>query len=847
MIGSGGSNAAIAESWQDRRVRGTRRAGLLAGAAACVLALPAQAQDAVQDQPEQSESSARSLTEDIVVTAERRATNLQETPLSVVAFTEEITAAKGIEDLEDLSKFTPNLSITPSRGGGNNTAYFVIRGIGGGGGATGERGVGLYIDGIYMPRTSGAVLRVLDIDRIEVLRGPQGTLFGRNSTGGAIRIFSQQPTDVTEGYIRGTLGNMERTDLVGMVNLPVAEGFSIRAQGAYLDQGGYVTRGTEELGAERDIIGRFQARFEPTSNLRATFGILYSDSEANGTPYVMEEFDMRPCIQPDPTITGCPAAGIQGNYADWINDAFKAAGQAPLAPYNDPRIVRGPYRASDLCLMDDFNPDYDAACNQFSNDEFWQADLNFAFDISESITLTSITGYSELEHRGNTDFQVLGTENRTENVDSEVFYQELQLNAALFDGAIDLVTGGSYFREDSSAPNFNVTRRGTSTYPATQGTPPNADRGLFRVADTFTRQISDSIGLFASATWHITDQLNLTGGLRQAWDEKDYLQTRFPATDFTPAPGTTSTTVETDADFSALDYRATLDYQFTDDVMAYATISKAYKAGSFSYTIVSWTAANQATGEAQSALIEPIPNEKVINYEAGMRMELFGGRVRLNPTVFHMDYTNRQAATQVTCGTGSLAGIPPGSAQCPVGFLIQVTNQGDVRLQGVEVDGLVAITDNFVLDGAFAVTDSKLKNAPAGTINLFPDVPSPTFNVGATWSLFPSFGEVTINGNYAYVGEQATHPSEGTDSSYTLPSYGLFNARVQVKLDSAPVTITGFVNNLFDNTYATYAQRFGGGFWDSPAGTGPAAPPRSALSVVRGRPREVGLSLQYDF
>jgi iron complex outermembrane receptor protein len=812
---------------------GVRSARWFAGAALCALAVPGYAQDAAQDQAAQTEEDG-GFGEPIVVTAERRATNLQDTPLSVVAITSEIAEAKGIEDLEDLAKFTPNLSITPSRGGGNNTANFVIRGIGGGGGATGERGVGLYIDGIYMPRTSGAVLKVLDVDRIEVLRGPQGTLFGRNSTGGAIRIFSKQPSDEFEGYVRGTLGNMDRTDFVGMVNIPLGDTFAIRAQGAYLKQDGFVRRGTEKLGAERDIIGRLQARWEPSSRLRATLGFLYNDSESNGTPYVMTEFDMRPGIE----------GVIQGNYADWINDAFKLAGQAPLAAYNDSRIVTGdPFRASDLCFMDDFNPDYDPACNQFSNDVFWQADFNLAYDLTENLTVTSITGYSELEHEGLSDYQVLGTENRGENVNSEVFYQELQFNAALFGGAVDLVTGGSYFREDSSAPNANITRRGTSTFtPQQPGTPPNADAGLFRVADTITEQVSDSFGLFASATLHVNEFLNLTAGVRQAWDKKDYTQTRFPATDFTPAPGTTSTTVNADASFEALDYRGTVDIHINDDIMAYATISKAYKAGSFSYAI-----ASNATGAAQSALIDPIPNEEVVNYEIGTRMELFGGRLRLNPTAFIMDYTNRQAATQVTCGPPRLPNIPIGSPQCPVGFIIQVSNQGDVRLQGVEVDGQLSITRNLVIDGSFAFTDAELRNAPAGTVNLFPDIPSPTYNIGASWSVFPTFGQVTFNANYAYVGDQATHPSEGTDSSYTLPSYGLLNARIRVELEDLPVTITAFANNLFDKTYATYAQRFGGGFWDSPAGTGLAAPARSALAEIRGRPRELGLTVQYDF
>ncbi len=803
-----------------------RRAAMLAGTAAAGWSAPALAQVAAEPGAERP-----GLNQPIIVTAERRATNLQDTPLSIVAVTEETVAAKGIENLQDLAQFTPNLSITPTRGGGNNTANFVIRGIAGGGGATGERGVGLYIDGIYMPRTSGAVLRVLDIERIEILRGPQGTLFGRNSTGGAIRIFSKQPTDTFEGYVRGTVANMDRVDLVGSVNVPLTEGVALRAQGAYLDQGGFVRRGTEKLGEERDIVGRVQLRVEPSADFRATLGVMYNESKANGTPMVFREFDMRPGIE----------GVIQGNYADWINDAFKLAGQAPLAAYNDPRIVRGPFQATDLCFLDDFNPDYDAACNQSLESGYWQADLNLAYDLSDTVTLSSITGYSTLEYRGVSDYQVLGTEARRENVDSEVFYQELQLNAELMDGLIDLVTGGTYFREESSAPNFIITRRGTSVYPANPGTPPNADAGLFRTADTITSQVSDSYGVFVSATLHPTDRVNITGGLRYAVDKKDYTQTRFPASDFTPAPGTSSTTVQSDAKFDAIDYRFTGDYHVTDDIMAYLTISKAYKAGSFSYTI-----ANRVPGELQSEGIRPIPNEKVINYEAGIRATLFD-RLRINPTVFLMDFTNRQAAVQVTCGTGTLVGIPPNSPQCPVGFLIQVQNQGDVRLKGVEVDAQLEITPNLLLDGGFAATTPTLSNAPAGTVNLYPDAPSPTYNIGATWSFSSGFGELTANANYAYVGKQETHPTRGTDSSYTLPAYGLVNARVQLELASLPLTATVFANNLLDNTYATYAQRFGGGFWDSGSGVGPAAPPRSALAEVRGRPREVGLSLQYNF
>ncbi|HEU4650462.1 MAG TPA: TonB-dependent receptor plug domain-containing protein, partial [Croceibacterium sp.] len=141
------------------------RIAALAGTAAIALtAGSANAQETGATTDDPASESGDGHFEDIIVTAERRATNLQDTPLSVVAMTEETVAAKGIEDLQDVALFTPNLSITASRGNGNNSPNFVIRGISGGGGATGERGVGLYIDGVYVPRTSGSVLRVLDIE-----------------------------------------------------------------------------------------------------------------------------------------------------------------------------------------------------------------------------------------------------------------------------------------------------------------------------------------------------------------------------------------------------------------------------------------------------------------------------------------------------------------------------------------------------------------------------------------------------------------------------------------------------------------------------------------------------------
>ncbi len=814
---------------------GVFRVGLLAATAAVALTTTsANAQETTE------ESDARpTYGGSIIVTAERRETNLQDTPLSIVAVTQETIESKGIENLQDLATFTPNLNITGGRGSGGSNPQFSIRGVSGGGGVTGERGVGLYLDGIYIPRTNGSVLRVLDIERVEVLRGPQGTLFGRNSTGGAIRYFTKRPEPgVTEGYVRATIANMERHDIVGALNVPLGDDAALRVQGAYLNQGGWVQRGPQDLGRTTDYIGRADLRFEPSSDLTVDLGFIYSKSNSNGTPHVFEEFGMRP---------GIGEGFWEGNYADWLGDALIADGQERIAAYNDPRIVIDDFTAPGFCLIDDFDPDFDDACLQYDNTDYWQGSLNLAYDLSDTVSISSVTGISALDNESNLDWQYLGTETRMNTIKSDVFYQELQLNAALFEDAVDLVVGASYFHEKGTADTFVVNRRGTSDVP--RGGPDrntlqpygNADKGLFTRTDTFTTQKADSYGIFASGTWHITDRLNFTGGLRYAHDYKDYEETEFAHETFTPATGTDRTTVTDDNSWEEIDWRASLDYNLTDDWMWYATVSKAYKAGSYGGVEI----ADNETGESQSAQLKPVDPERVVNFETGMRIEAFGGRLRFNPTAFYMQWTNRQAARQVQC-----SGEP--SCPEPPGFTIQIVNSGDVDIYGFELDTQLYITDNFWLDGSAGYTGYDLKDPVANSgPNLFPGPPEFTFNVGATYSADVGPGELTFNANYAYTSDQATHPTAEGDSAYQLPSISLVNARIRFEPDNAPVTISLFANNLLNNTYASYATRFGGGYWDR---GGPvhiqiplSAPERSALFVVRGKPREVGLSLQYDF
>ena len=775
-------------------------------------------------------ANSQAALEEVVVTAERREMALQDTPISIIALSSETIERKGIEDIADIALFTPNLAINGSRGYGNNQPTFSIRGVSGGGGATSERGVALYIDNIYVPRTNGSVFKVFDIERIEVLRGPQGTLFGRNSTGGAIRLFTKQPGSEFESYLRGTVGNFDRQEISGMVNVPVSDRFAVRAQAAYLSEDGYVKRGTQELGSSKDWLARLQAAYDFTDDVKLTVGALYSKSESDGNPGDFETFDMAPGL-------------IEGNFADWLSDSLALAGQPRLAAVDDPRLVLDDYTMPAICLLDDFDPDWDAACEQVNDNKYYQIDAKLDWKLRENLSLTSTTGAAKLDHVGVTDWQLLGTESRPDDVQSKVFYQELQFNAGLLNGKLDLVTGVNYFYEDASSAGVTLNRRGTSSFNPMTGlgsANTNGDAGIFRSGDTDTTQKSNSFGWFNSGTWHATDKLNLTVGARLAHDKKDYEQTRFPSNGdaFVTAPGTTSTTVTTDDSWTEVDWRGTLDYHFNDGLMAYATASKAYRAGQFSFAILSGV-----PGPAQSGdFIKAIPPEEVINYELGLRGTFFNGRLRLNPTLYSMKWSNRQGARQINCQA-------EGPAACPIGFRILVVDSGDVDIDGFEFDTQFAVTDRFSLDGSFGYTDGEVKDPVANSgPNLFPEQPSPSYNFGATYSLpLATAGDLAFNVNYAYVGEQETHPTAGTDSAYLLPDYKLVNARIQWVSSNGRNMISLFGNNLADEHYASYATRFGGGFWDHGSAAGQAAPLRSARSVVRGRPREYGITLQHNF
>jgi len=798
--------------------------------------------------------------DEIIVTAERRETSLQETPISIAAFSAETMELKGIETLEDVAIYTPNLDIKGSRGNGNISPTYQIRGLSGGGGAGGERATAMYIDGIFMPRTTGPYMSVLDIDRIEVLRGPQGTLFGRNSTGGAIRVFTTQPGPDREGSIKLTAGDYGRADLSGMVNLPITDTMFFRVQGGSLSQDGYVHRGTQDLGGSEDTNGRLQLAIEPSDDLRFTLALNSVNSESDGNPQDLQTFDMAPNLN------------YEGNHADWVSDFLVAAGQ-PRLTVNDPRVVLDDFTLPDWCFIDDANPDWDPACEQTNSSDYQQVDFHVTWNISDVWSFTSTTGLSEFESNGIADWIMLSSQAIPSNVESEVTYQEFQRNAAFADGRLDLVTGLSYFQEDSKSYGASWARQGTSVF-ATQNPAGNGvavgqgPTGLWETGDNAFQQDAESYGLFANLTWNITERLGLTPGVRWGYDKKAVVDTANRSNGFTPAPGTESTTIKTHEDWEDVDWRLTVDYDITDDLMVYATASKAFRSGAYSYTIPSWAAAPGPGGvgpnntsdllTAALAATPPfVPPESVQNNEIGFRTEWLDSKLRLNLTFFDMNYSDRQAAVAQA--------VP--ISQSPTGFIIVTTNSGDVALDGIELEGQFAATDNFIVDFTAGSVNSELDNVCANNGDfLFPGPVEESYSLGGRWLKDLSSGSnLTFSLSYAWTGKTQTHPGGVADpvtngcaasttwfydSRYELPDYGLLNARVRYTSSDQKWALTFFGNNVTDEVYANYASRFGGGFWDSTnIGIQPAisTPQRSALGMTRGRPSEYGVTFEYNF
>ena len=538
---------------------------------------------------------AQTTIEEVVVTARKRTENLQDVPIAVTAFQGTDLEQRDLSDISQISNLTPNVTLRPtaSLSGSSNSSAFFIRGIGQTDFAvTTDPGVGTYIDGVYIARSIGGVLETLDVESVEVLRGPQGTLFGRNTIGGAVNVRTKRPGDEPGGTLSLTAGRYDRIDVAGAVDLPVNERLKLRVSGLTQNRDGFVQRLVTDsaLRTDDNIVGSRQGN-ENSDTVRGS--ILFNATDDLELLVNIDQTRVRE--ESAASTAAITSAGLAG---PTLLTPVNARDFGLIAP-GDARFI-----------TDDIDTTFATGPNETTLDIFgvtgtviWNlADLEFK----------SITSYRETDGTFNRDGDgtpfPIGEQTRT--IDYEQFTQELQVNGSGFDARLDWTAGVFYFTEE--ATDLVLVRLGNILPP------PGID------IDNYID--NESFAVFAQGTFDLSDKLSITGGIRWTRDEKEYTTAQIIA-------GIPVTVVDgsNDAEFDAVTGRAGLEYRLNEELLTYFSAARGFKSGGFTPRYV-----------APVAVPLPFGQETVWSYEIGAKWQGLEDRARLNLAAFYTDYTDIQ-------------------------------------------------------------------------------------------------------------------------------------------------------------------------------------------------------------
>ncbi|MBS0505146.1 MAG: TonB-dependent receptor [Proteobacteria bacterium] len=718
-----------------------------------------------------------SALEEIVVTAQKRTENLQDTPLAVSAITAETIIDRGISDVSSLTAVAPSLSITTTGAATSNIALF-IRGIGESETIlTVDSPVGLYVDGVVLGRSSGAVFDLVDLERIEVLRGPQGTLYGRNTIGGAVNLISRKPTETFGVDQLLSYGRFDLFQSKTTINTGELGGSGVRAQFSYLhkQRDGYVDNlaATDKYdpGAYNVDAVRASVAYDQGGPFRLNYAFDYSDKRSVANPNQL--------------------AVARPDILAYINASPALGGAAPL-------VARDRRNRQTL--------DHDGPIT----DKVRGHTLNLELDLGDNLTLRSLTGHRKWTNTVVNDqdgngglvgfvvdpilfaggpFTPLGVQpislfHLTFERDQRQWTQEFNLLGKIGDHT-DFVLGAFYFKEKANEQNPTFL---TFILPTPVPIPVAPGVSLDSFGVNIAQNIiyhyeSKSQALFGQATTAVTDKLNLTGGLRYTKDDKALDQS---------VPSARSLS----RDFDRFNWAVTADYEWSNDVMTYARVATGYKAGGFN-------------ARSANSGFEP---EDLTSYEIGLKSELLDRRLRFNLALFHATHKDVQVG-QFLPGTGGSVGV--------------TVNAGKARYNGIEAEFTALVTDALTLSGNFGYTDRKYKQfeivnpATEQLIDIastakFRYSPSTTANVSAEYR-FPAFdfGQLVARLDYSYRSRMYWHSSTLLNPFNDVISdggVGRLDGRLSLKevaIGGGNAEIALWARNLTDEEYLLGGVDFG--------------------------------------
>lgn len=781
---------------------------LFGAASTAALALsattPAFAQEAQADQAP--------TTNEIVVTAQFREQRLQDTPLSITAVDAALLASRNQTDISQIAAQAPNVQLTQMGGAFGSSMAAYIRGIGQYDfNPAYEPGVGIYIDDVYFATLTGSVMDLLDLDRVEVLRGPQGTLTGRNSIGGAIKLFSAKPTAGSSGTVEATYGSRQRVDLRATANFELTENLFARISGVYKRQEGYVDQvdfgcanpgnplgigGIASTGAdcvvaklgEKSYSGiRGSLRYNPNDNVDWIVTGDYTYENRTNAAGVMSASN--------PALTG----GVDfscGKFCTYASFYMPAGGQATQA-YYAPNTTKF---------------------------EGWGVSSNLTVGLGENLNVQAITAYRKYN-------QVFGTDDDytpysliagagINDLDFKFFSQELRLNGQIGD-TIDWTVGGFY----NSQTSVYFTRQDIR-YIVPIGVP-----SLFLQFQGNDPVRANSKAAFGTVIFHPTEAMTVTGGIRYTKEHKDYtfVRTQWDGgqlNDIFGVGALNGTTANYDGD--KVDWRLSVDYRFSPEVLAYATVSTGFKGGGV-------TARPFTKNQAVNGTFDP---ETLRAYEVGLKTDLLDRKVRLNLSAFYNDYSN----IQLPIGDCSvLDGFAPGTGPFPCAA---IQNAGDGEMYGLEAELAASPVTGLDIDASLSWIDGKWKRIDAaaqGALRIDDPITTPAWraSLGIQYKAdLGTAGSITPRFDLSYTGKQTIGRliNAGVFSPLQYnPSITLGNARVTWRNEDEDLAVSLEVQNLF-NKYYFLPLRFAAVY--SFVGT--------AYSNV-GRPREWGISVRKTF
>lgn len=841
---------------------GSFAARLFAGSALATLCcVPALAQ---QSTPSESATKAPDSNE-IVVTAQFREQNLQDTPIAITAVNAKMLEARGQTDITQVAAQAPNVTLRPQPQNGGSGLIAFIRGVG----QTDfnyalDPGVGVYIDDVYIPTLSSSLLELIDLDRIEILRGPQGTLAGKNSLGGAIKLFSAKPTGDNSGSVHVGYGSYNALNVRGMFNFKVSDDLAVRVSGLSRSNDGYVAmldyglthpnsnvpanlargRGNADyssMGGQNITAIRAALKWTPTDRVEVNVSGDYTRENSEAIPTVLIAAG---AVAPAGTVFDPKSVGVSSTFTGtglnpWLvgkngQPVNMSCAFVPAGPFScdtggnlqgyDPRFVSYSNFADNVAPTKQapFKPYFALPITKFKG---WGVHGSLKFDLSDSVNLVYIGSYRKYESKFGQDQDA--TPIPVAQLDNQLnhfaFTSELRLN---FKAGGDLLEG--------TVGAFYLKQRGTYTA--------RVDLNYVTPVIDFIhgpdQTPSNTKAVFGTVTLHPTEALSLTGGLRYTKDIKDYTYLRSNPDGSIPngfncfvKPASAGGGVFSEPNCllaglfnvtgkfegTRLDWRFVADYRFSPQFLAYASASTGFKGGGVN---------PRPFVPDQALSFKP---ETLTTYEVGFKADLLDRRVRLNGAFFFNKYND----------------ITLGKLVCPESSLpspcLRPANIGSADVKGFELEATIRPVDGLTLDGSLSLLDHKY-TTPRDTAGFLvgsaipgnaitPYTPKTTWSIGAQYDAEIKPGTVSVRFDGAYQGQMFTTSENSIWSK--VDSRFIGNGQLSFTTADKDWKATLEVKNIFNKYYFVTVS-------DVTTSLG-------AMSGVPGLPRTFQVSVKRSF